>query len=792
MKTPYPPKHSMMWVNSKNSFAETALAYAQDGNLISLTEKSDLPATDICGSPPETSMFWEGGTEKIELNEIEALACDYTRNEPDQEVETVHFVPVRYAIDEIESGETKPFGLPENWVGSGPARLKHHNYTLRQLRDGWLYVYDATTKALDEYEIKGSELTYYELGESEKVDTDIEADIERGVAQESKPYLSYPEGSLLSICFSQHRWTWNMFEMVANNPEKHASKMQTIVLIESGHQPHIASIDAIAEVADIEDSQVDDKRFVFSSLPTTEPEPAEGDDGASSVTPKPVAVASELTGSIPEDESAFLVAINDYTADIEDMAHHFTGYVAPYRLFEEQFSEQWTLMHAAMQLCMFGATNNKSLPPSAKTDYEKLSFYADMANYYESRDLVGHTKGLENIATEQAWASIPQDIANNKQDTLAAEIREKYNISEAAFGRYGNWVATDRWRRQLNWKSMLTEMRELTAERDKLLLPAIGRKQDFIAVMSALSTHHLEKIVDLWGIDTQFELQRLHHVALHAFILVMSHSDMEWADEQWAKPTCFWALFTSCFSPSIYQKIDRMVPEPLNVELNESDQDSDEGALPEPLSEELSNWSKGLGFYAKYNDFISNPNTYETVFLKDLGRGFQKLDQVFKASGKATLRSGAELGADFTAKTTISMLSAVNKPINRYSFLWRATFPLRMAQAAGIPVNENYVNDVKAWKSAGDKIDANINNQRAIVAAYKAGGQGVTHGQYLEARRRISNLELERTKNYLSYSLRIEVPADATQAMKRNIMSILDGATEKAHKHFEDLGALAQ
>ncbi|NMV21562.1 hypothetical protein HKB23_04005, partial [Vibrio parahaemolyticus] len=86
---------------------------------------------------------------------------------------------------------------------------------------------------------------------------------------------------------------------------------------------------------------------------------------------------------IPEEESGYFVAIKDYAADIQDMSLHFVGAASPYRLFTDQFSNQWNLMQTAMQLCMFGASDNIDMPTGVKRKNQELEFYMDMADYYD-------------------------------------------------------------------------------------------------------------------------------------------------------------------------------------------------------------------------------------------------------------------------------------------------------------------------------------------------------------------------------------------------------------------------
>ncbi|CAG22492.1 toxin VasX [Photobacterium profundum] len=71
----------------------------------------------------------------------------------------IDIVPVRYAIDQEDDEGLGTFGLPEQWQGNAifQGSLIESDYTLRQLRDGWLYVIADYDQTFHEYEVKGSE-----------------------------------------------------------------------------------------------------------------------------------------------------------------------------------------------------------------------------------------------------------------------------------------------------------------------------------------------------------------------------------------------------------------------------------------------------------------------------------------------------------------------------------------------------------------------------------------------------------------------------------------------------------
>ena len=784
MSNPLPPKTSMFWYDNSYTYEEAVQAFESDGTLKSLNIVPTTESDDLAGSPPERSMFWEGETKKIDPpppSEPEPLNLK-NEKEPTEAL-PAHFIPVRYAIDQLETEETQSFGLPEEWKGQGPAKLNTVGYTLRQLRDGWLYVYDAINKSLDEYEIKGTQFTLYKLGESESPESE-----QRGTPEGAKPFLTYEDGSVLSICYSEHRWTWNMLMRVLNNPSNHIDRMQTVVLSANENQHNIAPIDKLTQVADIESSAVDDGRFADSGIATKADE-----DGS---TFKPVAVESNLTSAIPEEESGYFIAIKDYAADIQDMSLHFVGAASPYRLFTDQFSNQWNLMQTAMQLCMFGASDEIDMPASVKRNSEELSFYTDMAEYYDSSsqlDLAEQNKSSVQSGYPAKFSAGAIESHQHTQSDIAKAIQDKYRISASRFGKYEQWIATERWRKQLNWKQMLSEMQELSEQKETMLAQVVSVKRDFIAVMESLTPHHLERTFDLYSEDTQYSLYQLHKQAVESFTLVMQEEDRQWAESQWEKPTSLLALYTSGFSRSLFKQVEKLIPEQVSNQVGEVDVAKivpDTESSDKQFMDYVSAASNRIGMYAKVMDFISNPNTAETEFLKDIAKGFKELDIIFKAANSAIMKSAQKLGISFTSQASLLIMPVFSKPLTRNSFYWRAVFAERLATNTAVKINKNYAQGFGYWKSNHDKRVVASNQNKAIIAAFNKGDKTVSKQQYKQALKQQRHLQKSLAVATLEYPQYIEFPDDVLEATIQMRKDIWDNRLNNLNKLFEDVGGL--
>ncbi|EJL6925033.1 hypothetical protein NMT03_001062 [Vibrio alginolyticus] len=776
MNNPLPPKTSMFWYDNSYTYEEAVQAFESDGTLKSLNIVPTTESDDLAGSPPERSMFWEGETKKIDPpppSEPEPLNLKTEKEAT--EASPAHFIPVRYAIDQLETEETQPFGLPEEWKGQGPAKLNTVGYTLRQLRDGWLYVYDAINKSLDEYEIKGTQFTLYKLGESESPKSE-----QRGTPQDAKPFLTYVNGSVLSICFSEHRWTWHTFMRVLNNPSNHIDRMQTIVLSSNENQHNIAPIDKLTQVADIESSAVDDGRFADSGIATKADE-----DGSVF---KPVAVESDLTSAIPEEESGYFVAIKDYAADIQDMSLHFVGAASPYRLFTDQFSNQWNLMQTAMQLCMFGASDEIDMPASVKRNGEELSFYTDMADYYDSShqlDLAEQNKSSVQSGYPAKFSAGAIESHQHTQSDIAKAIQDKYRISASRFGKYEQWIATERWRQQLNWKQMLSEMQELSEQKETMLAQVVSVKRDFIAVMESLTPHHLERTFDLYSADTQYSLYQLHKQAVESFTLVIQEEDRQWAESQWEKPTSLLALYASGFSRSLFKVMEKNITEAL-------DEQSIVSENPDPdnqLMDQISDTSNRVNMYSKIMDFVSNPNTAETAFLKDIAKGFQELDIIFKSAIGALAKGVVEFGVSMTSQVSISLMPVFAKPLNRHSYYLFAVIAEHMAHNMPVTIKEGYARDFKKWKTRVNDYLIKLEKNDAIIADFQKNNRKAD-SKYTTALKNKKTIKKALAVATLEYPQYIELPDDLPQRTIELRTRIVMNKLNDLNKLFENAGGL--
>ncbi|MFD1261486.1 toxin VasX [Entomomonas asaccharolytica] len=149
--------------------------------------------------------------------------------------EKIAIFPVRYAIDQANPNDNEPHGpnklrydqnynvddrfkksvIEENDISY---TITSRSYTLRQLRDGYLYVWDETCQLFDEYEIKGYEFKFIKRWKGDQNDQ----------PNGQYPYLLYSSSSILHISYSPVKWTYKIRNYLLLN-KVYGSSFKTII-----------------------------------------------------------------------------------------------------------------------------------------------------------------------------------------------------------------------------------------------------------------------------------------------------------------------------------------------------------------------------------------------------------------------------------------------------------------------------------------------------------------------------------------------------------------------------------
>ncbi|HIF9059987.1 TPA: toxin VasX [Photobacterium damselae] len=218
----------------------------------------------------------------------------------------VGIIPVRYAID-ATMGTKGLFPLPEgdDWQPTFNINLP---YTLRQLRDGWLYVYSKKQKVLHTYQIENAVFT---------------AQHEGGTCAAC---LTYDSDDTLWLSYSHQRWTPRLIELFSTE-EKYREQwmrqlnIQAFRLRMKGHHAGMAKKleSSVADIGSVTQDIINS--FAITSTPLNADD-TESNSGFEFNKAKPANPASTYQVTLPESNvgNGLFIALEDPLADIADIA----------------------------------------------------------------------------------------------------------------------------------------------------------------------------------------------------------------------------------------------------------------------------------------------------------------------------------------------------------------------------------------------------------------------------------------------------------------------------------------
>ncbi|MBN8104161.1 PAAR domain-containing protein [Vibrio vulnificus] len=262
----------------------------EDKQVAPPTKQSNSLSNEPQASPSSTSHTPANGSSTssaVDSNTVyPGLSTDQNR-----EPKTFSIVPIRYAIDMERQ-------TPESVLGRGPLSISTP-YVLRQLRDGWLYIYDDLTQEITEYKVEGASLTG---------DANI-----------------YLEGTTLHIAFSLIQWTKRIVDTLKQDSSLRHRWMRRVVCIE-GEQWHVGDESTLEHVSDMNTCPHD---FIMSSVSLREPPKVDSGDEVES-NPTADAIMSQLVTSKPtfsagewlenaQGDVTLVVALDDVLSDVLDL-----------------------------------------------------------------------------------------------------------------------------------------------------------------------------------------------------------------------------------------------------------------------------------------------------------------------------------------------------------------------------------------------------------------------------------------------------------------------------------------
>ncbi|PMX03717.1 hypothetical protein C1X59_04865 [Pseudomonas sp. FW215-R2] len=449
----------------------------------------------------------------------------------------VAIFPVRYAVDESpKKGSAQgPNPLPKDWSDK-PAELKTRSYTLRQLRDGWLYVWDSVDKTFHEYQVKGEQFTRHKW-----TDSQLNQDV-RNNPGETHSYLLYPRRNQLRIAYSPVQWTWRMCELMRNSKTEQTQWMRKVDLAgfcKSAKVGHGGPITELGKsVSDILASGESAPAFTSTCLPTT----ASENGGAF----KPAFEEALVRGKVPEQDTALFIALDDPLAMVSDLSMNLAGRLLEQSQFEGLNQQKLQSAIAVENLCGFNAD---VFTPSSIKDPIKRQAYADdlyklLSNNDErerAKDLVnGDQIGMVEMGSASS-VSAAQASFKAKWGHLPDQKKWQSALEE--------WNAKRLWREDVRFDEVQKYLSTSTLEALQLQKHCEHSVQDLITWIDQLSPS-AEAVYH----DTCNEAQACQLLeTAHAVYTLLGNSEkgQEWLCKQAARPSTLFGTALFNFNPEL-------------------------------------------------------------------------------------------------------------------------------------------------------------------------------------------------------------------------------------------------
>ena len=375
-------------------------------------------------------------------------------------------VPMRYALDRSHHDEEPTALTPLPSHGQWPAlpTLQTRQWTLRQLRDGYLYVYDETDGTLLEsrYAHDTARICDRRLLNPQTAELVSE---QPGL---DDVHLVYPRFHRLYLAWSAWKWTPSLIRDITRSAQSCQQYMQ---LLDLGHfcQQLIAPgalplWDLNHAVADIYKGQTPSEGFRFGDQAWASP--VEGHACTSQ--------ASEAIwlGRVPDFNNALFVALPDPLDAMADLSQQLAGDQAALDEWQSLHGHRLLMAEQVEQLCGTEVLDEwlpKSVvgrPAATRRFVEDVEAYYRMREREEGKFVVAPQFVIGDYSDRTKWERLYHD-----------KYGEKINIDVLKA-----WHAKSKWRREVVLEEVHTFVNEQRPARDQLVGKRDASADDFIAL----------------------------------------------------------------------------------------------------------------------------------------------------------------------------------------------------------------------------------------------------------------------------------------------------------------------
>lgn len=483
--------------------------------------------------------------ESLKAN-FEDKPASFTGQCPLQQQEIAIF-PVRYALDEAPENpdDAGPNPIMPPWQGHQPLpRLNRRTYTLRQLRDGWLYVVNRTTNTLDEYQVQGPLFSKVSEGDAES------DELPNSAAANS--HLLYPRDQELLLAYSSVQWTAYTRKRMAD-PELQSRWMRELDLasyVRTLDAPHCGPLKQLSEaVADIDAGPAAaGQRFDSTTTPT---EPIEVD-----AQHKPALGSDTVLSSVPDQDSALFIALDDTLGMLDDLSMQAAGPAIELATFESEHMHRLTI---AEHVEMLAGSDFSELESGMGLTPDEFYQFKQKAQFY----LTAKATHREDVQRPSQFSGVSSSIESIR---LENELNSEYGtgVVPQLDSLIDQWATRKDLRNQVRFEEsqqFSVEKRQELAEIQAALTPAL---EDLIAWLEHLGSDPICLFHD--QTDEEQCLGLISNADAWLGLLAQDQSSQTWFISEYASPKTLLGLALYNFDAELASGIEQLANEFIDEE----------------------------------------------------------------------------------------------------------------------------------------------------------------------------------------------------------------------------------
>ncbi|MCF5631882.1 hypothetical protein GIV53_21815 [Pseudomonas syringae] len=626
----------------------------------------------------------------------------------------IAIVPVRYALDrsryDADRKKLKP--LPKDGTWASLPTLKTRSYTLRQLYDGYVYVFDETARTLHEYAVSAAD---GHLSRIVRNDVQVGSD-QRSGGTDGKPFLLYPRSNRLHIAFSPLQWTWRICEHMRSNPPSRALWMKALDLARycsTMAEPDTLPLNRIAEaVADVDKGNViDDGRFADSAIPTAKPSAS---DEAQSVF-APVGADVFWLGSVDDKDSSLLIALDDPLAVFNDLGMQLAADQAAYRNWQAEHEHKTQIAQTVTTLC--GADSNpEKLPESVRGDTLRTHQYlSDVEAWFEQ--CLFEEEQIGNNTAPGGVLLLPNAF---KSPEMRRSLQTRYGSVPTEQDMQA-WKDRQKWRREVDLTGARQYLLQHLPAGDTLLQQVRDTQSDFRQWSTHLGTEPFKLFIDTTHPNTLLYLQTI--MLNLQIIYAQDNAASAWLAEQEANTSSLFGTLRYGFSPALKDALH---------------QEAD--ALLNGLGD-VTNLATRIG---ELNGALNHQGFADKPWMKALKQPvqdtFKALGQLASGAGKATFES------ILLTWVPIDSRLAMGKQQNIVALIRTLLIgQILLDSKARIAIDQKMLAKLKTWISEWQVLKKQISDTRRswlYPTAYNTRKSTANHLRTLEKKLRLHELSM--------------------------------------------------